>query len=77
MQIHNQNSLDLSELCEYLNKICKPRQLIRHLDELLYFLVYYHYKEGVECDWFTYSDIHELKQVLEKIDPSTTLRAGN
>lgn len=64
----NHPTYDFIELEDHLAHVCEPGRVACHLDSLLYYLVYYHHKEGIGFDWEIYSDIHGLKQILERIE---------
>ena len=56
---------DYEALETYFKDIAPPQEITMCLDQLLYFLVYYEHKEGVQGFFSIYSQIFELKQVLQ------------
>jgi hypothetical protein len=58
--VYNYQALD-----EFFDQLADPRQIAGYLDHLLHFLVYYEHKE-LYCDYYPmYSEIFELKQILQ------------
>lgn len=51
----------------FFKDVASPQEIIGHLDQLLYFLVYYEHKEGIQGFYEIYSDIFEFKQVLQTL----------
>jgi len=51
----------------FFDDISSPQEIAGHLDQLLYFLVYYEHKEGVQGFYEIYSDIFEFKQILQTL----------
>lgn len=49
----------------FFEDVASPQEIVLHLDQLLYCLVYYEHKEGIEDLHEIYSDIFEFKQVLQ------------
>lgn len=56
---------DYSSLEIFFSDVSSPQEIIEHLDQLLYFLVYYEHKEGVQGFYHIYSEIFEFKRVLQ------------
>jgi hypothetical protein len=56
---------DYTALDEFFKEITDPGEIARYLEELLYFLVYYEHKEGIQGYYNIYSKIFEFKQVLQ------------
>jgi hypothetical protein len=61
---------DYQSLESFFEDISTIQEVAAYLDKLLYCLVYYQYKEGIDMDEFArmYFDIHELKEVLQEIN---------
>jgi hypothetical protein len=58
--VYNYQALD-----EFFDQLADPQQIAGYLDHLLHFLVYYEHKE-LYCDYYPmYSEIFELKQILQ------------
>jgi len=52
-------------LAEYFEAFATPAQTADHLDQLLFCLVYFEHKEGIQAYLEVYGDIFELKRVLQ------------
>ena len=60
---------DYQKLIFFLENTATPGETARHLDQLLYFLVYYVDKEGrLEGFFRTYTEIYDLKCILENME---------
>jgi hypothetical protein len=59
-QVYNYEALEA-----FFEEISDPQETARHIDHLLHFLVYYEHKEGLQEHYNIYSEIFELKQVLQ------------
>jgi hypothetical protein len=51
----------------FFEDVASPQEIERHLDQLLYCLVYYEHKEGTQNFFEIYKDIFEFKTVLQTI----------
>jgi len=58
---------DYQNLDMYFKDIAGPVEAALHLGQLLYFLVYYEHTEGIQGFYELYSDIFELKRVLQNM----------
>ena len=58
---------DYEPLRTFFEDVASPWEIERHLDQLLYFLVYYEHNECVQGFYRIYSDIFEFKRVLQTI----------
>lgn len=61
-QLYNHETLET-----FFEDVASVQEIAVHLDQLLYFLVYYEHKEGVQGFYEIYSDIFEFKRVLQTI----------
>lgn len=59
-QIYNYEPLET-----FFTDVADAQEIAHHLDQLLYFLVYYEHKEGMQGFYEIYSDIFEFKRVLQ------------
>lgn len=60
-------AVNYEPLTTFFADVASPQETADHLDQLLYFLVYYEHKEGVQGFYDIYSDIFEFKRVLQNI----------
>jgi hypothetical protein len=59
-------------LASFLENNATPGETARHLDQLLYFLVYYVYREGrLEGFFRIYTEIFDLKVILENMEKTS------
>ena len=58
--VYNYQALDL-----FFEDIISPQETALYLDHLLHFLVYFEHKEEIYEFYHIYSEIFELKQVLQ------------
>jgi hypothetical protein len=58
---------DYAGLETFFSDISSPQETALHIDQLLHCLVYYQYKEGIEGFYGIYSEIFELKCVLQNM----------
>lgn len=58
---------DYQSLETFFEDISNPQEIALHLDQLLYFLVYYEHNEGIQGFYEIYSDIFEFKSVLQNM----------
>jgi len=59
--------IDYEPLRAFFARMASPQELAAHLEQLLYFLVYYEHKEGVQAFYEIYSNVFEFKRVLQGI----------
>ena len=59
---------DYQELQTFFEERADPQQIARHLDYLLYFVVYYLHKEKTQGFYREYSDIFDFKQILQNME---------
>jgi hypothetical protein len=57
--------INYEPMTAYFAKMASPQELAAHLDQLLYFLVYYEHREGIQGFYGLYSDVFEFKRVLQ------------
>ena len=71
--MENQNSesnirtYNYETLYTFFEDVASPQEIAQHLDQLLYYLVYYEHKEGVQNFFEIYIDIFEFKTALQTI----------
>ena len=58
---------DYETLDTFFEDVASPQEIERHLDQLLYCLVYYEHKEGIQGFYEIYTEIFEFKRVLQTI----------
>jgi len=56
------------ELQTFFEERIDPQEIARHLDYLLYFVVYYLHKEKTQGFYREYSDIFDFKQILQNME---------
>lgn len=59
--------INYEPMAAYFTRMANPQELAAHLDQLLYFLVYYEHREGVQSFYELYSDVFEFKRVLQNM----------
>jgi hypothetical protein len=61
------DNINYEPLTAFFANMASPQELAAHLDQLLYFQVYYEHKEGVQSFYELYSDVFEFKRILQDI----------